>query len=203
MCAAALVVLAPLLRYLCTPWFDNSFSIYMLTPFRMDLLAVGALLAILWRHRRPSVERWGVLGPALTAAALATLLILSRHPGFTTYANTRLGNVWIYELTLLASAGLILWALSGRFVTLLNLAPVQYLGRISYSFYLIHTTALFILQPHIRRFWLLGILTLVLSLAYAALSWRFLERPLLYAGATKKQRTEASIDERAITNPTS
>ncbi len=203
--AFALVLLAPILRYLCTPFFSGSDSIYMLTPFRMDLLAAGALLAILWRHRRHLIERWGVFGPLLTAAAVATMLLLSRRPGFSTTANTRFGNVWIYELTLLASAGIVLWALSGRYVAPLKWSWVRYLGRISYTFYLIHATALILLERYLTArytpaHWQLALLTLAVSLAYSALSWRFFEQPILYARPGTRVCTEALTDEHAITN---
>src|ERR1700749_1971110 len=41
--AAALIVLVPVLRAVATPWFATYWPIYYLTPFRMDLLAAGAL----------------------------------------------------------------------------------------------------------------------------------------------------------------
>ena len=196
--AGALVLAAPLLRYVCTPLFPNFAGVYMLTPFRMDLLATGALLAVLWRRRRDWIERWGMYGPALTAAALAVMLWLSRRPGFTITANTPFANVWIYELTLLGSTGVVLWALSGRFVGVLKLAPVRYVGRISYSFYLIHTTVLFLLSQHVPNRWLAAGLALAGSLLYSAASWRWLEQPILFAGTGTRVRQEALADERAI-----
>lgn len=196
--AVTLVIVAPLFRFFCTPYFHYFDWIYTLTPFRMDLLATGAIFALLWRHRRPLIERWGAYGPILTAAALAALLLLSRNPSFNTTANTRFGNLWIYELTLLASAGIVLWALSGRFVSILKLAPVRYIGRISYSFYLIHTTIIYLLQTYMRNTLAVAALSLTLALLYSAISWRFLEKPILYARSHSRVRKEAVADEQAI-----
>lgn len=44
--AGALMLTAPLLRWFGTPLFAHHWAIYSLTPFRMDTLAAGALLAI-------------------------------------------------------------------------------------------------------------------------------------------------------------
>ena len=50
--AGALVVLAPLLRWYFTPFFWSHWAVYALMPFRMDLLAAGALLALIWRRQK-------------------------------------------------------------------------------------------------------------------------------------------------------
>ena len=197
--ATALVILAPLFRFFGTPFVPYG-SIYTWTPFRMDLLAVGALMAIAWRHRRSWIERFGVYGPILTAVAGAALLLLSRRPNFNIKSDLPFSNLWIFELTLLASAGIVLWALSGRYVGILKLSWVRYLGRISYSFYLIHTTAQVVLERYLENKWLVAGIALVLSLLYSGVSWQFLEKPILYGRAASRLRKEAVLDEQAVTN---
>ena len=197
--AGAIVLAAPLLRYFATPLFATYQTIYMMTPFRMDLLALGALFAIAWRRRRDLIERAGAYSLLLTLAALAAMLWLSRRPGFTITANTPFANVWIYELTLAGSAGVVLWALSGRFVGVLKIAWVRYVGRISYSFYLVHTTVLVLLEQRMHDKWVVGGLTLAISLAYSVASWKWLEQPILFAGSGSRVRKEAVADESAIT----
>lgn len=177
--AAVLVVLAPLLRWFCTPLFPNYWPIYVMTPFRMDLLAVGALLSIVWRNRLEWIRRYGHYGLALSGFAAVVLLGLSRHAGFSTTSNTRLANVWIYELTLLAATGVIAWALSGRFVGVLVAAPVRFLGRISYTVYLINLLVLEFFRPYLPNPLVCAVVSTILIVAYATASWFLLERPLI------------------------
>ncbi len=191
-----LIVAAPLLRYFCSPEFSSYAPIYMLTPFRMDLLAAGAGLALVWRKRREWITRFGGFGPLLSVGALGVLAALSREQRFSVTANTPFANVWIYEMTLVASTGVVLWALSGRGVQVVKWGPMRALGRISYSFYLIHTTVLIVLQRYLGGRWLVAGLTFGLSLAYSVLSWRYLEQPVLYGGSRK--RADALAEERAI-----
>jgi peptidoglycan/LPS O-acetylase OafA/YrhL len=189
--AAALIVAAPALRYLCTPLFGGHFQIYALTPFRMDLLAVGALLAILWRHHRDKVERYGIWGIPLFIAAIAVLSLLSRNPHFRTNANTRVVNTWLYELTLTAATGFILWALSGKFVAVLQWSPLRYIGRISYQIYLIHLSMLYLAGYWFHRQMVSIAVALAMTVTYAALSWHFLEQPLLRKKSHDRARSPA------------
>jgi peptidoglycan/LPS O-acetylase OafA/YrhL len=183
--AVALIISAPILRGLCTPLFARHWAIYMLTPFRLDCLSVGALIAIAWRHHRDKIKKYGHFGLLATAIVPFAFRILSKRPGFSTYANTVEGNVVIYELTLIACTGLILWALSGRGTWALTLPPVIYVGRISYTIYLIHLAVLIVLLQHFQSQWLTTLLGLVITLLYASLSWYFVERPLLNMGTSR------------------
>ena len=177
--AAAVVLAAPLLRWFCTPLFAYHWPIYALTPFRMDLLAVGALIAILWRKRQHVIKRFGHYGLIFSALALLTLAALSRQPGFTTTANTPETNLWIYELSLIACTGAILWALSGKGTGILTLSPVRYIGRISYTIYLIHFTVLMVAARYLSGIWTITGVTLAGTILYSAISWVVLEKPLL------------------------
>lgn len=180
--AAAIVLAAPALRWLCTPWFPAHWPIYALTPFRMDLLAVGALLALVWRKHPERIRQFGQYGPILSVLALLALVLLARNPTFTTTANTRLSNLWIYEMSLFIGTGIILWALSGKGIRILTLAPVRYLGRISYPVYLIHATALVLAGRFLPQAPARTALAITLTLIYASASWFFLEKPLLFTG---------------------
>jgi len=177
--AAAIVVIASALRWFCTPFFSSHWPVYALTPFRMDLLATGALIAVLWRKRKDLIERFGHYGLISSALALLVLFALSRKAGFTTTANAPLPNVCIYELTLIACAGAMLWALSGRMTAILTLSPVRYLGRISYTIYLIHLTIFLLVARYLHGSLAICVVTLALSTIYASLSWVILEQPLL------------------------
>lgn len=183
----ALLVIVPVLRGVCTPLFALHWPIYVLTPFRMDLLVMGGLLAIAWRHHRPLIERYGRLGLALPVIAGSALILVSRRYHISTAGNTVAGNVLIYELSVVACTGMLLWALSGQWVGILKVAPIRYLGRISYSIYLIHLTALYVCRLRFQGI-TAAALAAVVTVTYAALSWHLMEEPLL--GSNPK---EASV----------
>jgi peptidoglycan/LPS O-acetylase OafA/YrhL len=197
--AGGLVLLAPVLRWYFTPFFFTHWPVYTLTPFRMDLLAAGALLAILWRHKRGWIERYGGYGPLFTLGSGVGLVLLGRLPNFSTFANSSEANVWIYELCLIASVGIIVWALSGRYVGVLRWGPMMYLGRISYAIYLIHLLVLMLVGKYVGSGVGPGMLAAGISVGYAAVSWRYFEAPILFWKPRTRVRAEAEADERAIT----
>ena len=179
--AGGMAIAAPLLRWLCTPLFATHWAIYALTPFRMDTLAVGALLALVWRTHPEKIRRFGQYGPLISMCALGVLGILAGNPEFRTRANTHATNVLIYEMSLIICTGIIFWALSGRWVRVLTLAPVRYLGRVSYTVYLIHLTFYFVLTRYLHNTVWINTLTLAGALLYAAVSWFVMEKPILTA----------------------
>jgi peptidoglycan/LPS O-acetylase OafA/YrhL len=191
--AIFVVILAPVLRWVCTPWFSGYPSIYSETPFRMDLLAVGALVSIVWRNRRSLIESHGKYGILLSASGFSGLLVCSHFAHIKRTANTPLSNVLAYEFSLVICLGLFLWALSGWRVGILQLKPLQYLGRISYSLYLIHVTALMVCWKYFGdHSYTSAALASLIACAYAALSWKYLERPLISSGH-RAHRTVGTI----------
>jgi peptidoglycan/LPS O-acetylase OafA/YrhL len=84
--AAALIVLVPLLRAVATPWFDTFWPIYYLTPFRMDLLSAGALLAVAVRRDRNALEPFRLPAVFALFAALVVLGWLHLHLSRREYA---------------------------------------------------------------------------------------------------------------------
>ena len=188
--AATLLVVAPLLRWFCTPLFANEWYIYALTPFRMDCLAAGALLAILWRNKPALLERYGAYGLILPPVGLAVSMWF-RHLGISTHGNSRVGNTFIYELTLLTCFGVMVWALSGKFVGVLRLKPLVYLGRISYTVYLMHLFFLKIGESHLHnRFAVAGFAAAAVVL-FATVSWYAMERPLLEGRSRRRAAPQA------------
>lgn len=180
--AGVLIATAPVLRGLIH--FSEPWPIYMLTPFRMDLLATGALLHLFYRRRRKTIEDYGwVIGPLLSTLGVVALISLSRS-GASTYGNTRAGNVLIYEGALACVTGIMLWALSGKAVSLMRWSPLKWVGKISYSMYLVHLGVILLLQNHFSKI-ITAVVGLVLTLAYAAASWALVEGPLLSKGQKK------------------
>jgi peptidoglycan/LPS O-acetylase OafA/YrhL len=189
--AGTLLVLAPILRGLATPYIGTHFAvlihphhvtpIYYLTPFRMDLLAAGALLAILWRRRPDSVKSLSRYAPYGTAACLCLLLLLGRTYHLHVTADSVLNNVLLFELSLLLAVCAVITCLcaSGRLYSILTWKPLLYIGTISYSMYLVHLLIIDIVRTHVSGRLSTAAISLCLTSAYAALSWITLERPLL------------------------
>jgi peptidoglycan/LPS O-acetylase OafA/YrhL len=177
--AGCLVVTAPLLRWIATAYFPGHWQVYLSLPFRMDLLAAGALLALVWRRRRAAIERFGGYGLVLACLAAIPLVLFSRYPWFQPAADSILVNVWLYEIILFGYVSVLVWALSGRVVGILKLRPLVYVGRISYTLYLVHTTVITVVRNHLHRHSAGTVIALAISLLFAAVSWRYLESPIL------------------------
>uniref|UniRef100_A0A7V5CTB0 Acyltransferase n=1 Tax=Acidobacterium capsulatum TaxID=33075 RepID=A0A7V5CTB0_9BACT len=183
--AVAILLVVPALRWVCTPFFRLEWPIYTMTPFRMDCLAAGALLAVVARRRPEWLPKYGLYGLVLPPVCFVALLWLGKH-GYSTYGNTQLGNTFIYECTLLACFGVMMWALSGKFVGMLKWRPVVYIGRISYTIYLTHLLAIWVCSRLIHNHLLAVAAAASLVVAFASLSWFVMEKPLLEGGYQKK-----------------
>ncbi len=171
-CAVTLIVLAPLLRFVCTPIFSSHWAIYMLLPFRMDTLAAGALIAITWPDIKQIVGRIqiAISGLLIIILSLALLLIMSQW-GLTTDSNTPVGNMLVYEATLLIAVSAFVLALVDLGGAFLKHPILRFMGRISYSIYLIHLTFLYKIHS--------VLLATIATLIYATLMWFFVEEPIL------------------------
>jgi peptidoglycan/LPS O-acetylase OafA/YrhL len=179
--AVALVLLTPILRGIATPFLSDHAAIYYLMPFRMDLLASGAILAVLWRQPGPLLQwrRWGF---ALMAAGLFLLIAFDRlAPDFHAEANTVLFNVLGYSFICCVATGLLAFTLgseTGWWMKLMTWQPIRWIGLISYTGYLIHTGALALIAPTSSPA-LNHAVAFAFTVAYASLSWLFLEKPIL------------------------
>lgn len=179
--AVALIVLAPILRGVATPFLSDHSAIYYLMPFRMDLLASGAVLAVLWRSPGALLvwRRWGFI---LMAGGLLLLIAFTKiFHDFHAEPNTLLFNVLGYSLICCVATGLIAFTLgaeTGWWMQLMTWKPVRWIGLISYTSYLIHAAALALIRPFSSQV-LNHALAFVFVGAYASLSWLFLEKPIL------------------------
>ena len=180
-CAIALIVLAPILRGVATPFLHDHSAIYYLMPFRMDLLASGALLAVLWLQPGALVKwrRWGLalMGAGFSLLVLCTLIF----PQFHAEGNTILFNTLGYSLICSVATGLLAFTLGsdeGWWMKLMTWKPVRWIGLVSYTSYLIHAGVLALVTPSssliVNR-----VLAFAVVIAYASLSWSLLEKPIL------------------------
>ena len=169
----------PVLRGACTHLFTYSEPIYCLTPFRIDAMAAGALAALWLPGCKP--DRAIRAGQLAMAVGLIAYAALAMHPWFRRPANTVSFNALAYSLNILVLGGLFLWVRSverGPLYRIFASAPMRWLGRISYMFYLLH---LLVLEQVSRHFGpALGpAIAFAVTVAAATLSWFALERPIL------------------------
>ena len=180
-----LLVLAPVLRVLAIPYDASHQLVYMGTPFRMDCLAMGSLLTFAWRARGDVIRKYGYLGLVPVALTPVVMMQLSKLGGFSVWDQSWRSHLVTYEVALCAATGAFLWGLGGRFTGILTSPPVQFLGRISYAFYLIHLSALLFFERYVHSRGEIAALGMVFSLAYAWASWVWVERPILAGGTTR------------------
>ena len=176
----ALLILTPLLRLVFAPYLSSGYATYMLTPFRMDTLATGALLAIVWPELQRNLASASRLKQKLLIRAgtvfffsLAIALFLNAHD-YRPANGERVGSTLLLESTLVMTAMLFLMALIDVGQRILCTAPLRFMGRISYSFYLFHLIAIAIV-PKNNAFLAFG-----LSLTYSTLMWLLVEGPILH-----------------------
>lgn len=174
----------------------HSLAAYVLTPARMDPLALGSLIALIARgpHGLTKLSRWAwpiagstilILGPLflLRRGLRAENDIVVQTIGYSLFALL-FGAVLIIALTISSSS---------RLGTVFNSSGLRFFGRYSYGLYIFHHVIVFWVAQHVfsvERFprllgsqlpGLLLFITLcsVVSVGVALLSWHFFEQPFL------------------------
>lgn len=185
--AISVIVISPLLRAAATPLFHDHLPIYFLSVFRADGLCAGALVAVAQAQQsfNSALFRKRTF-IALIVGSMLVFGLLSTLPSFHTSANSILFNSLGYSLISLFFLGMLIFALTlpkGVALAFLSWAPLRYLGRISYSFYLWHVAVLLLLSERIHSTPVVVILGFALTAAIAATSWHVIEAPLLKKGA--------------------
>jgi peptidoglycan/LPS O-acetylase OafA/YrhL len=215
----ALLLTEPILRALATltlrhylgPQLRWNTPIFLLTPFRLDGLLAGALLALLLEDTRIpttltlTLKRWSLP----TSAILFTLFLALEAliPTFRRTTDSLPFNTFAYTLTALASAALIAHLVlnpNAALTTLLARPPLVLLGRISYGLYLFQLPVkalLSTLLPHTNEAHLLP-LTLAATIAVATLSFRLYEKRCIAAGRRLASRlTWKSASDSIVITP--
>jgi peptidoglycan/LPS O-acetylase OafA/YrhL len=181
--ALGVVIAAPILRTICTPFLSSSIPMYALTPFRADTLACGAFIAIseienpAWVRMHRRLASICAITAAIAIAALSLTLHSFRHD-----LNTVVFNSLGYSLFVVVFGGTLIWVLgSGKDFTsaVLNFKPLRYLGVISYTFYLYHRGVILLVERGIHSRVLVFIVSFVILTALSSISWFFFESRIL------------------------
>ena len=148
------------LRYL------PAFFIGTLMAVRLDAIREWSLR----RRRRPRARLWGVCLVALSVLAItADWIALPIAP------SGSIQSVVLSQLALLGAAGLVLSSIAVRPLrTALDSPGCQWLGRVSFSLYLVHVPIIATLSYLLgdERWWLVALLTIPIALFVA---WGFTE----------------------------
>jgi peptidoglycan/LPS O-acetylase OafA/YrhL len=186
---AAVIVGEPVLRVLSLHLLPDWHAYYFLTPFRLDGLALGALLSIVLSQPATRVRIDRGLGLSLIASVVACVII------FGVLHLKRENNPWMfnavgYSLIALTSGVIMAWLVlrPGSLITrIISWAPLCFLGRISYGLYLYHSLLRDVVQRIARSHgythaYRTSIVTLPLAIFLAWLSFEFVERRFIEYG---------------------
>lgn len=187
---AVVISLAPLYRFYAFHRYGLSGAQtdhrQVLTPAVLDSLGIGALVAIAARSISGTtfLILLSRIALPISLAGYVTLLALEHyavHPGALFVLGDTASAIAFGSLVWLAARGF-----RGAFGRLLELPPVKYVGKISYGVYIFHNLVIGAAVLLAVRFGIDyhpdGILNFLavsaVTIAMAALSWHFFERPV-------------------------
>lgn len=199
-----LVCAAPVLRvalYVAVP--EGALAGFVLLPSRWDSLLLGALAA--WSLRQDETRTWiaahaSTLKRAFIFAAAG--IALSPFLGFSqlSFGMAIVGHVWIAGTVALLLTLLTLHQLAG-IARFLRLRPLCFLGRISYSVYLLHqpvrgslTALIFNSDPHIGSpaEFAVAVAAFVVTVLLATATWNGFEARMIRLGHAAQYKVSVS-----------
>jgi peptidoglycan/LPS O-acetylase OafA/YrhL len=87
----------------------------------------------------------------------------------------------------------------GTMCQILRVSALRFIGRISYSMYLVHMSAILIAKQFCSNWETIFIIALTMTIAYATISWYGIERKL--QKANRSERITVSFDVRGDAVP--
>lgn len=197
---SSLLLFEPVLRALFSPVFHTHWPIYFLTPFQLDGLAAGSLLAVLIED--PEIrDRIAAWTSKLWLPGILVFLFLSHFPIFQRNSNTLLFNSLGYSIVTFVAVTTISFVLlhEDTFVSrILGSRIFVFFGSISYGFYLFHLIGLLLpkwIAPYIYvhgKYHPARLIpfTLIPITLFSWLSYRFYETPIIRWGRKKAHELE-------------
>lgn len=184
-CSVGLIILAPVVRTVVFSAADYP-ATYVLTVCRLDALACGALIAVLYSSTNTEYTLIESC-KKLRTPALAMIVIALLVPFSPSFPQTRpwFFTVFGYSLLALSFAVLLVTSVAtqGPLKQLLTSRILTFIGRRCYGLYLWHVLAAGLTTVMLQR-WEVGFyghitLWLIILVAMASGSWLFFEEPIL------------------------
>jgi len=183
----ALIVLSPVLRLTLGHNSPSPLFLYFVTPFRMEPIALGALIAIVWRQDQVApLARLTMTWVWIPAVAILTFLCLYSQ---TTVPVGRYMVRYGYTCIDLAFASLVFLVVqavrSGSPVGLLRNSLLMKFGKYSYAMYVFHAPISQYIPkflhfgPRLARVGLALGIGITVTYVLALISWRTIESPFL------------------------
>jgi peptidoglycan/LPS O-acetylase OafA/YrhL len=204
---SVVIIAGDLILRLLLVKFINPVAIYVLTPCRMDGLALGGLIALLLRSPNGIQKLARAARAILPATALVWLGLWIYLRGWWQYGT--LAQTVGYTVTIFFYGSFLVMALSvEKLAAILSGRTLRFFGKYSYALYVFHVFVVFVLAPlfalgdpsHFsvihgfkpgvsfpfeRKLWLLadGLLYIAVAVGItvilALISWNILEQPCL------------------------
>lgn len=195
----SILCVEPLLRAVFTPILHSWLPIFALTPFRLDGLAAGSLLALLLEDETTTATIARYSGPVAIVAA-SIFLASSYSPEFRQRSNTIWFNsVAFTEVSVGAAAwiGFTVTRKNARISRLLSKPALAYVGLISYGIYLYHELVLESVQRilwriHFDHMRIVFPITASLIGLISVLSFNYYEKPIVAWGHRKAKQLRTS-----------
>ena len=184
LCAALIPAAIGVRAYLIFKTGDAfGLSVWCNTFARLDPIAMGALLAVVLRQRKPDLRP--AVARGLLALAAVAVVVTTRAEPFVA-ARPLLGSL-VYTVNAVACTAALAGTLAlGRVAGGVLARPtLVYLGRISYGLYVFHVFAIRVVaeargeRASLAMHALMPLASFALTLALAAASYRWLETPFL------------------------
>lgn len=180
----AMMVIAPIIRFITMEmWPDHERVQYLFTLCRIDTIAIGCLLAVI--IRTVDVDKWREHAKFIAVGLLPSIVVLAIASRLDRRSDfDRVFGYTIVAIGCAAIVSLVILSRDQRSTFPLRMKWLTYLGKLCFGLYLLHrpadtiVTAIAHRLNFDRELWLL-IPKIGVAIAFASISWRFIERPFL------------------------